>query len=88
MSNTNDRYWYVPADPMEVDDEATLGAALGEIITILTRIGGGAMIAAHRKEISPGAWMTVGFHVRWESFVPGDRYEEPELESVPEPAAA
>lgn len=76
--NAQDRYWYVPADPMEVDDEATLGMALGEIITILTRVGGGAMVAAHRKEVAPGNWMTVGYHIKWQSFIPGERFEQPE----------
>lgn len=88
MSNSNDRQWYVSADPMEVDDEATLGAVFQEIITILTRVGGGAVVAAHRKEIAPGNWMTVGYHIRWESFVPGDRYDGAQLEPVEEPAAA
>lgn len=86
-SNVQDRDWFVDANPMYVDDEETLGQALSDVITILTRIGGGFVIAAHRKEVAPDNWMTVGYHVRWSSFVPGDRFQEPE-QSAPEPEPA
>lgn len=78
--------WYVGADPLYVNDEEALSATLQDVITILTRLGGGVVIAAHRKEVTPGNWMTVGFHVRYESFVPGERYKEPEPVEEDEPA--
>ncbi len=87
MSGSKPRDWYIPAHPFEMDDEQQVANALGEIVTILTRIGGSMLMVAHRQEIEPGMWATVGYQCRWESFAPGDRHrpevvEEPELEAV------
>lgn len=87
--SVQDRDWYVDADPLYVDQQEELGQALNDLVTVLSLVGGGAVIAAHRKEVAPGNWMTVGFHIRWQSYVPAERYQEEPVEQADEvPAAA
>lgn len=87
--NVQDRNWWVDGDPLVVDDEETLGQALSDVITILSRIGGGFQIVAQRREVAPGNWQNVGYVFQWISFIPGERYkpEEEQAESPVEVAA-
>lgn len=81
---TQDRQWIVDGDPFLVDDEETLGQALMEAVTVLTRIGGGLVIAAQREEVAPDMWQTTGFVFRWSSYSPGIRRRQDEEQQVPE----
>lgn len=81
--NVQDRNWWVEGDPLIVDDEESLGQALGDVVTILTRVGGGFNVVAQRREVAPGNWQNVGFVFQWVSYVPGERYQEPEPEAAP-----
>lgn len=93
MSNRNvqDRNWWIEGDPLLCDDEESISQALTDAVTILSRIGGGFQIVAQRKEVSPGNWQNTGFICQWVSFVPGERYSEPDEQAdvvEPVPAAA
>lgn len=75
------RQWTIDADPFFVDDEEELAHALGEAVTILTRIGGALMIVAQREEVAPDLWQTTGFAFKWSSYAPGKRAsKQPEVE--------
>jgi hypothetical protein len=82
MSNNQPkpRSWIIDGDPFVVDDDATLEHALGEVITILSRIGGAVTILANREQIAPEHWHTTSYVLRWNSFAPARR-----LEPVSEP---
>lgn len=81
MSNQpKPRSWVIDGDPFLVDDDETLAAALGDVITILSRIGGAVTILANREQVSAEHYHTTSFVFRWNSFAPARR-----LEPVSEP---
>lgn len=77
--STQPREWTINGDPLIVglEDQEELMQALVEATTILTRIGGSVIVAAHREQIAPDIWQTNGFLFKWSSFFPGKRMDPP-----------
>lgn len=85
------RTWRVEADEFGSVDPAVLQDAFAECAAITHRLGGAFVIAAARREVEPGVWVTEQVVFRWESFVPAVRRDpdpEPEVAEPEEPVLA
>lgn len=80
------REWTVPAiDERGNDNHEAVYAAVGELATILLRLGGVGGIAPHRIEMSDGSFIVDQVHFKYDSYAPGLNRRAPEPAAEPEP---
>lgn len=90
------RKWVVEADEAGELDQEEILQALVEAATIVHRVGGVVMVGSVRQELPPDSWGvgvegvygTTHLVLKWESYAPAQRLEQPAPVEEPEPVAA
>ena len=74
MPASADRTWIIDGDPFTVDP-SELEIELHRCALVLERVGGVVLVAAQRREIAEGHYITTGYAFRWSSYAPAQRLE-------------
>lgn len=71
--------WVIDGDPIYVDeeDEDLLEQRIREWVYVLRRVGGVVTSIADREEIAPGVFVNRGVGLKWDSYSPARRQEQP-----------